>query len=460
MNLQLFDPGVGPNGLLENTRAPIFTRPGKGPFHEGLEFRYHDGIQTQVGDEFLGRALVATDNNDFAPRIGLAYSPTDRWTVRSGFGVFYTQDTGNPRSDLGRNLAGRSAFNSDEERPNSNLSDPFKFERQNFPCAGWDGLCQGPPSALNNNTRRRTPYLSQWVFNVQRQLTNDTVIEVGYQGSSGHKLERFRNYNEPVLRTGPNDARSITQRRPWPAFTSVFMVDGVSNSNYNALSVKLQRRFSQGLTYLVGYTWAKSIDDGSGIRNREGDRLFPRNSYDMKPERGLSQFHQGRRLVSSFLYDLPFGQGKMFGNRPGALNKLIGGWQVGSILTFADGSPIDAGRDGDATGINPIPENRSPDNYFNPAAFDRNKPELQFRFGNVARNVLISPGLGQWDFAVIKNTGIKEGHRLQFRFEAFDFSNHPNFNAPAVDLLSLATFGRISSARTMRELQFGLKYVF
>ena len=106
-NVQLFDPGVGAGGLKEDTRDPIVTRPGGGDFYEGLDFRYADGIATQAGDEFLGSRLVATDRNNWAPRLGIAWSPGDKWTIRTGAGVFYSQDIGNARFDMARNLMGR-----------------------------------------------------------------------------------------------------------------------------------------------------------------------------------------------------------------------------------------------------------------------------------------------------------------------------------------------------------------
>ena len=111
-------------------------------------------------------ALVNPDNNDFAPRLGIAYSPTDRWTFRTGFGMFYTKDSGNVVFDMTRNLAGRGLFNSDEERRNSNLSDPWAFQRSAYNCTGWTGTCLGPPQILGNIVGRRTPYVMQWLFNV------------------------------------------------------------------------------------------------------------------------------------------------------------------------------------------------------------------------------------------------------------------------------------------------------
>jgi hypothetical protein len=235
--------------------------------------------------------------------------------------------------------------------------------------------------------------------------------------------------------------------------------------------VKVQQRFSKGLTYLVGYTWSKAIDTGSAIRTNGGDRLFPQSSYDFSVERALSQFHTGRRFVASFLYELPFGQGKPWANSSRLAGWIIGGWQLGSIVTFSDGTPINVGNIGDranvgvenwpdATGISPFVENPTTERFWNIAAFDPNNTALQYRNGNAGRNVLLTPGLRNWDFSLHKNFRVTEGHRLEFRFESFNFSNHPNWNSPGGDSRNANTFGVINSARTMRESQFALKYVF
>jgi hypothetical protein len=471
MNVQMFDPGVGPDGLLPNSRVPVFIRPGQGDFHEGLGYHFHDAIPKAVGDEHMGRAMVARDNNDFAPRIGLAYSPTMRWSIRGGFGVFYTQDTGNPRFDMGRNLGGRGRFESDEERPNSSLNDPWAFERAEFQCSGWSGTCLGPPYVLGNIYARRTPYVFQYMLNVQRQLTDSLALEAGYLGNGGRKIERLRAYNEAIYRTGPTDGRTLLQRTPWPAYGRIQQVDGSVNSNYNALNLKAQQRFSKGLTYLVGYTWSKAIDTGSAIRTNNGDRLFPNYSYDMEHERGLSQFHTGRRFVGSLIYELPFGKGRPFANSSTLADVIIGGWQIGSIVTFSDGTPINVGNIGDranigvenwpdATGISSIPANRSANNFWEIRAFDPNNTTLQYRSGNAGRNILLTPGTRQWDFSLAKHWRFAEQQHLEFRFEAFNFANHPNWNSPGADARNPATFGLVNSARTMRESQFALKYVF
>jgi hypothetical protein len=249
-------------------------------------------------------------------------------------------------------------------------------------------------------------------------------------------------------------------------------VDGSVNSNYHALSTKLQQRFSKGLTYLIGYTWSKAIDGGSAIRTNSGDNLWPIDSYDLGRERGLAQFHVGRRFVASTVYELPFGVGKPLFSEHGVVEKIVGGWQIGAIVTFADGAPTNVGSIGDsfavgglgnrphATGISPIPANRAVDNFWNVAAFNTTDPSLSWLAGNAGRFVLFRPGTRQADVTLTRNIRIREGHSLQVRWEAFNAFNHPNWNSPGSDARNATTFGKVTSARTMRELQFGLKYAF
>jgi hypothetical protein len=474
MNVQIFDPGVGPDGILANTKLPVYTRPGKGDFYEGMKYHFADGQLTQSGDEFMGRGLVNPDNNNFGPRVGIAYSPTSNWTFRAGFGVFFTQDSGNAVFDMGRNLGGRDSFVADSEKPNSNFSDPWLFERQSFTCAGWSGTCIGAPQFLGNIQGNRTPYVFQWLFNIQRQLTQHVVLEIGYQGNEAHKLQRFRLYNQAILKSGPTDARTITQRSPWPTYGRLQEVDGGDNSNYHALSGKLTQRFHNGLTYMIGYTWSKALDGGSAIRTNSGDTLWPFNSYDLRGMRGPAQFDIPRRFVASYVYELPFGKGKPLANVGGVVNAIIGGWQFGGIITMADGGPIGSpGPSGDsanlnvlanvgnATGISPIPEGgQTEKQYWNIKAFDISNPELSYKVGNLGRGVIRRPGTKSVDLSMHKNFRIRESHALNFRFDAFNAPNHPNWNAPPTGVLTPTTFGIVTSARTMRQLQLALKYSF
>jgi hypothetical protein len=461
MNIQMF-------GWEPGAKTPIMTRPGSGDFNEGLLFRFADVIPTQTGNDKLGRSTIQTDRNDFAPRVGIAWSPDSKWTVRAGGGFFYTQDQGNPRFDIVRNIAGRGDFTASDQRPNSTLDDPWRSERQSFVCSNWDGNCVGQPFVLGNVVNRKTPYVVQWLMNVQRQLGNHLVVEAGYMGNIGRRLERLRSTNEASLRTGPNDGSSVQSRRPFPIYGIIQQVENVVSANYHALNLKVQKRYSRGLTFLSGYTFSKAIDDSSGIRSSGGEQSIAKWDWDLKAERGLSQFHTGHRMVNSVLYDVPW-----FQSAPKLTRHIFGGWQSSVILTLSTGNPVRVSAIGDingiggegnypeATGIDPHAGAGTINRFWNISAFDIANPELRYRFGNVGRNVLIGPGLFQADASLLKNFDMPwEGHRLQFRWEAFNVTNHPNWNVPSSDARNAATFGYVQSARTMREMQVALKYLF
>src|SRR5438093_1110499 len=142
------------------------------------------------------------------------------------------------------------------------------------------------------------------------------------------RLESLRAFNEAYPTADPT--LSVASRSPYPELSRIQEVDGSGKANYNALSVKLQRRFSKGLTYLFGYTWSRSIDYGSAIRVHSSDLLFPQNSYDLRAERGLSSFHTPHRGVTSVLYELPFGKGRRFMSQSRVAGAALGGWEVGS----------------------------------------------------------------------------------------------------------------------------------
>jgi len=328
------------------------------------------------------------------------------------------------------------------------------------------GGCQGGGSRLYLvDPLRRTPYSIQYMFNIQRQLTGSTVLEVGYQGNQGHKLQFFSKENEPVLRSGPGDGRSLQQRRPWNDIGQFQYVGGDGNSNYHSLSTKVTQRFSGGLTYLAAFTWSKVIDGpGSGLRTTLTNN-DPMQWYNYRASYGLAEFHTGRRFVSSLLYELPFAK-----NSTGITRAVAGGWQVGSIFTLVDGTPanvgsladlaqIELGSAPDATGISPFLDNPTVDKFWNRDAFNWTSPELAYRYGTTGRSALLTPGTFNWDFSLIKNTRISERQSLEFRLEAFNAPNHPNWNLPFRDVRQ-SNFGQVTTAKTMREMQFGLKYSF
>lgn len=442
------------------SRHPTLVRIGSGDFYEGTALRFNPAIKV-ARDGRLGERLVNDDKNDWAPRLGFAYSPTSKWTVRGGAGVFYSQDTGNPRFDMARNLSGRRREEATPTKIDLTWATPFGGN------AGSNVQINNP-YVLGNIVTRRTPYILQAMLNVQRELSNNLLLEVGYLGSVGRKLESLRAFNESI----PGTTGTVLQRAPYPEFGRIQEVDGSGKSHYNGLSVKLEKRMSGGLSFVSGYTWSKSIDNASAIRSHNGDTLFPQNSYNLAAEKALSSFHVGHRMVNSMLYQLPFGKGKRWLDYGGIVNAVLGGWEFGTLFNVQTGFPVtvSSGIDRSNTGggfdrpdtvagqvANLDRGVRNADRWFNTNAFVLNQPGT---FGNTGRNTVIAPGIVQWDASLLKMIRFTESKGLQFRFEAFNAANHANLGSPDTSRNS-ANFGRITGTRlNMRELQFGLKLLF
>jgi len=327
-----------------------------------------------------------------------------------------------------------------------------------------------------------TSYSEQYLLNIQRGVGQSWLFEAGYLGAQSHHLQGFMDANQGI----PSAVGSVTSHRPYPGFSNIQYVHDGGNGAYNALSAKVTRRFARGLSIISSYTWSKSIDTTSGIRNQGFDTLYPQNSRCLACERGLSAFDTRHRMVSSVLYDLPAGVDRAFHINSSVLNAIAGGWSLGGILTLQSGmpgTPSIGGQDNaqtgsggydrpNATGISPYLDNPTPSRYFNPAAFTE-APVGEF--GNVGRNSVIGPGIIGLDAEIHKNFMMpyKEGHVLQFRLEAFNALNHPNWGMPSLNILSGAAFpgqsardphqnfGVVTSTQgSMRQLQLGLKYTF
>jgi hypothetical protein len=305
------------------------------------------------------------------------------------------------------------------------------------------------------------------------------ALEVGYLGSQGHRLQRFSYLaNQPLTGSAP-----LAQRWPFAEFGLVQGVINGGSSNYHSLAFKFTKRYSNGLTILSGYTYSKSIDNGSGVRTLGSDALFPQNAYCLQCERGRSIFDQRQRFVTSAVYALPFGKGRAHMNQ-GIASKLFGGWDLNSIFTLASGFPLTVVPGSDrsqtstgydrtnATGASPVLDNPSPNQWFNIAAFSLQPINT---YGNAGRNVAQGPGVFDWDFSTLKSFYFTEKRYLQFRVEMFNFLNHPNFGDPnltlgnnrldasGVPIAGTGSFGTITSTRSgidMRELQFSLKIIF
>jgi len=453
------------SNVQDMSKHPVLVRTGKGEFYEGKDFRYPNVPVARDGR--LGDRLMQTDANNFAPRLGIAYSPTSRWTFRTGFGVFYSIESGNSRFDLNRGLSGRVSRNGNP--------DIWDIRFDNFlTAAARPWILPPSPFLWSVKYNVRDSYTMMFLFNIQRELDKDTVFEIGYSGSLHRNLQGLVDPNAPL--PGPGTTQS---RVPFPEFGVIQTVHSEGRGNYNGLGMKITRRMSGGLTYLTSYTWSKALDDVSAIRGTAAD-IFPQDNYCLICERGFSAYNTPHRWVTSLLWELPFGKGRKWMNMGGVVDGILGGWQIGSILTLQSGRPLLMTAPGfnssrtnkygevrlSSLGKYPyLPKGqRNANGWFDKTSM---APAPLYEFGNISRNRLMGPTTFSWDFSTHKNFRIIEGHELQFRFEAFNFPNHPALGNPNSDWGSTSAttpgpnFGLIRGTATrMRELQFALKYSF
>jgi hypothetical protein len=433
------------------------------------------------------QALMDTQYKNFAPRVSIAYSPDSKLVFRAGYGIFYSQDIGNAVFDMARNIAGRVTQTSGQNGGTVGVPNLF----YNTAVPGGNGAVAQipPPYAYVDALDHKTSYSMQYLFNVQRQVAGNWLIEAGYLGAMSHHLFGFQDANQaiPFGYLGTGTTTPVSSRLPFANYGVIQLVQDGGNGDYNSLSLKATRRFSQGVSIISSYTYSKSIDDTSGIRTQGYDTLFPQNSDCIACERGLSSFDVRHRIVTSVLYELPFGKGKRFDIANPVLNAIAGGWESGGILTLQTGVPgtlsiggvdnaatSDGGYDRPVaiTGASPYASNQTPSRWLNPAAFTEAAPGF---FGDVGRNTIEGPGIVNFDAEIHKQFHMpyKENHVLQVRFEAFNAINHPNWGMPNLNILSGAAFpgqpgtdahqgfGVISGTSTsMRQMQLGMKYTF
>jgi hypothetical protein len=415
-----------------------------------------------------GHTVTKTDYNNFAPRLGLAYSVNSKTVIRAGYGIFYSY----PGIASGRlpsktpPVAGNFAINNNtfttDLRTVTLVSSGFPLSRP----AVFD-----PTGRDFKFSPRNDPdtYVQQWNLNIQRDLGFDTVLTLGYVGTHGSHLNVFPNVNQPI--PGPG---SIASRRPFPNLANADGVHKAADSIYHALQATAEKRFSKGLSFLWAYTYSHAIDNAS-LDTGGG----PQNARDLRADRGNADFDIRHRLVVSWSYELPVGRGRKYLSNLGGLGQqLFGGWQLNGIETFMTGAfftpssaqnTLGAGVGGqrpDRIGNGNLPTSqRTLGHWFDASAF---RAPASFTFGNAGRNILEGPGTKIFDFSLFKDfsMGVREGHRLQFRAEFFNIFNTPQFNTPNASIGSPGV-GQISSAgeltffqRTSRQIQFAFKYYF
>jgi hypothetical protein len=446
-------PGPNDIGNIANMALhPVVVRTGSGGFYDNTGINY-PGVQV-ARDGRLGNRLQQTNWANFAPRIGLAWSPSDKWAIRVGGGVFYAQDSSNRFFDMNSNVTGSYQLTDSPTMP--------QFTWTNYLTPGAT-INIPTPKIYGNDYAARTPRVYQWLADVQRKLSSSTMFVAMYSGSLGRRLEFNYDANQPTPGT-----TSLASRMPFPEYGVILGTEGNDTSNYNALSTRLQRR-AHGITFTGSFTWAHSMDHGSGLQSSDGS--WPINSRCISCFYGSSGFDVNRRFVGSIVYDLPFGKGEKFANTGGVVNQIIGGWQISMIYNDNTGLPgtvtntSDAANVGaagtevpDATGLSTKLSNPTPNAWLNAAAY-LSQP-FGSHFGNEGRASFRKPGTNSGDVILARNFKIREGHSLQFRYEAYNFLNHPNW-APPNATQNSATFNKITlTSVAMRQMQFSLKYRF
>ena len=412
-----------------------------------------------------------TNNKNFQPRIGFAWDPfkNGKTSVRAAYAILTQDPTTNTVSGLSSNplfalpISVGSATNS------------IKLEN---PSASIVGLSLGP-FAINPNFN--DAYSQDWNLTIQRQITSSVGLEAAYVGVKGTHLQLNQNINQPFLTNGvygstrPFPTLPLTSPvlpaqcaapNPTCKLSNFNQVNSVGNSNYNAVWVKAEKHFSNGLQFLASYTYSKSLDYNS---LSTAESLVLQNAYNPHGDYGPSEYDVRNRFVLSGFYELPF-----------KANRLVSGWQLGVVQQAQTGSPLTPTLAiGPGTGITltvrpdligTVQTTGNPSQYFAnkavfvspcvPAVAPATLPTCHP--GTLGRDAITGPGFVDTDFSITKNTKISERFNLQFRSEIFDLFNHPNFGNPVLTTTS-KSFGQITSTRfptgdfgSARQIQFAL----
>jgi hypothetical protein len=445
------------------------------------------GLISAASGDWFARSTIHPDKNNFAPRFGFSYQPLSRVVLRGGYGAFYQHTV---RIGSESVVALNPPFIVDGNVTQSNGSTtPVFFLKNGFPSSSFTGatvdLTRTQIRAQDPN--QRSAYVSQVSFGPQIQLTDDTNLDISYVGNFGRKMNRLRNANQGLI-TGFTNGAPVTLFPYSSLNTNVNTLSGNhafleyatndGNTNYNGLLVSLRRRFSKGLSYGVSYTWSHNFADF--VDNLTGGST-PANAYNYSLERSNSPFDVRHKFVANAVWNVPVGKGGLLLNNDGIASRLLGGWQMNTIVTLQTGLPFTVTAvDNSATGsshqnrANVIGDpysgrttdhalyagTRAPGFFLNPAAFAT--PALG-TFGNAAPRGFAGPGMQDVDLSIFKVFAIREEWRLEFRAEAFNAFNHPVFSNPSASITAagLGSFGKVTSTVTdPREYQFALKLYF
>jgi len=447
------------------------------------QFAVRGGLQfANVGGQ--PRALADIDRNNFAPRFGAAFQVTPKTILRGGYGFFYGASTMSEESNNGFSVTTPYVASIDGNlTPLNNLSNPFP-DGLRRPRGAADGLLTLVGQGVSYTaTNRRMASAQQFQFSIQRELPSQILWETAYAGSRIDDLpvnrpmnvipEQYRAAAEQTLRdtgrnvlndtfpnpfrgliaTGPIAGASVTRGqllRPFPHFTNITEVAApIGSSRFDSLQVKLNKRMTHGLSMTLAYTWGKLL---------ERTRFL--NDQDTRPVKELNENDIPHRLVMSGIYELPFGPGKRFGAQTrGFAARLLENMQLNVMYMAHSGVPLTIA-DAESIGRSAkLPnDQQSVDNWLDRSAFRLRQP---LELVNTSRLPDVrSGGRNNFDISFFKTTQIRENVRLQFRAEAFNAMNRPEWSSPVTSFTN-ANFGRVLSTNTFaRQFQFALKLLW
>ncbi|MBI1791364.1 MAG: TonB-dependent receptor [Acidobacteria bacterium] len=465
------------------------------------------------------RRQVPTDKNNWGPRFGFAYRINEKTVFRGAYAMMYAGSVLQASGTSGS--SGTEGFQSstgmivstDGATVRNYVNNPFPTGF-NLPSGSKEGPTSGASTNLGLGIGEslfndwRNPVIQQWNGNLQRELGGGFVVEAGYLGSKGNHLpdgESSMQYNQlpasyfslgnqllgtnrvpnpffgiianPTSALGTQPTVQYTQLlRPWPQYTSMGAFrKPQANSVYHSFTLRVEKRFSKGLSTLISFTAGKLLDDASQAVTFLGQAGTKQDFYNRHGERAISSQDVSKRLVISGDYELPFGRNRKFlAAVPKAMDFVVGGWQVNGIATYQAGLPLAISNGGNnanvfSTGQRPNNNGKSPrldgpidqrlNRFFDTSVFSQ---AGNFTFGNVSRFSpdLRAPGTRSIDFSLFKNFPVRENMFVQLRGEAFNLSNTPQWGFPGTTVTAVSGFGVITSASGQRVIQLAMKLVF
>jgi len=456
-------------------------------FPTGTACTTAQAIASQVACSPFGSRVNPSSNNNWGPRLGLAYDPlgNGKMAVRAGFGIFYDRTLNGiwEQNAFGDPPLVQTITVNNKSGSTLNLFDnPLGGQVAGAPLGPNALIATGTPSF-------KVPSYIDYNVSVQREILPSTVVEVGYVGTKGTHLLGDVDINQPTvaarLGSSGDDVNAI---RPFPGFGVITDRNPIFTSNYNSLQASLNRRFNRGLTVQLGYTWSRLLTTSPQDR-----ALATYNTYDLKQSYGPSTLNTPQMFIASYVYDLPF-----YRNQSGAIGKVLGGWEISGITTIQTGQSLSITQGSDPFGAVTVPTSvggctisattpscplypgglgmtrpgstvqvradqigdangpKTAAEFFNRAAF----ADAVGHFGTSRVGAIYGPGLQVWDMSLIKNIRFAERVGVQLRLETFNTFNHGNPMTVDTNVDDGASFGTVNGWHDPRNVQIGAKINF